>query len=368
MQALLETALDLFPRLRERLGQQAGTLSGGEQQMLMMARGLMMEPKLMLLDEPSMGLAPVIVEQIFEIIADLHRRGITILLVEQNAYMALQIAQRGYVIQTGSIALTDASERLQKRPRCTGSLSRRSMRTGGSQMRHDHLFIGGQWVESESGEVYTRRDPATGNIVSRHDRATRAEAERAITAAREAFDHGPWPHMGAAARGRCCGGPRRSCGNALQMSWRGSLRWKPESRSRRRAAKFRRRQTSSTIFTHLALEAHGESYAISGTYDALVTREPVGVVAAIVPWNFPIMMLAFKLAPALAVGCTVVCKPAELTNSIVAEVCEILRRAGVSRRGAQHGLRPGNGRRCGAGRKSSGRPRDLHRLHGWGAA
>ena len=115
-QELLETSLDLFPRLRERLRQQAGTLSGGEQQMLTMARGLMMEPKLMLLDEPSMGLAPVIVEQIFEIIADLHRRGITILLVEQNAYMALQIAQRGYVIQTGRIALTDASERLQNDP------------------------------------------------------------------------------------------------------------------------------------------------------------------------------------------------------------------------------------------------------------
>lgn len=115
-QELLETSLDLFPRLRERLRQQAGTLSGGEQQMLTMARGLMMEPKLMLLDEPSMGLAPVIVEQIFEIIADLHRRGITILLVEQNARMALQIAQRGYVIQTGRIALTDASGRLQNDP------------------------------------------------------------------------------------------------------------------------------------------------------------------------------------------------------------------------------------------------------------
>lgn len=115
-QELLETSPDLFPRLRERLRQQAGTLSGGEQQMLTMARGLMMEPKLMLLDEPSMGLAPVIVEQIFEIIADLHRRGITILLVEQNARMALQIAQRGYVIQTGRIALTDASERLQNDP------------------------------------------------------------------------------------------------------------------------------------------------------------------------------------------------------------------------------------------------------------
>lgn len=110
---LLEQVYEQFPRLKERRRQIGGTLSGGEQQMLTMARGLMMEPKLMLLDEPSMGLAPVIVEQIFEIIADLHRRGITILLVEQNAYMALQIAQRGYVIQTGSIALTDASERLQ---------------------------------------------------------------------------------------------------------------------------------------------------------------------------------------------------------------------------------------------------------------
>ena len=115
-QELLETSLDLFPRLRERLRQQAGTLSGGEQQMLTMARGLMMEPKLMLLDEPSMGLAPLLVEQIFDIIRELHKAGATILLVEQNARMALQIAQRGYVIQTGRIALTDASERLQNDP------------------------------------------------------------------------------------------------------------------------------------------------------------------------------------------------------------------------------------------------------------
>ena len=115
-QELLETSLDLFPRLRERLRQQAGTLSGGEQQMRPLARGLRRAPKLMLLAEPSLGLAPILVEQIFEIIADRHRRGITILLVEQNARMALQIAQRGYVIQTGRIALTDASERLQNDP------------------------------------------------------------------------------------------------------------------------------------------------------------------------------------------------------------------------------------------------------------
>ena len=112
----LKMVYERFPRLEERKNQAAGTLSGGEQQMLAMGRALMSKPRILLLDEPSMGLAPVIVEQIFEIIADLHRRGITILLVEQNARMALQIAQRGYVIQTGRIALTDASERLQNDP------------------------------------------------------------------------------------------------------------------------------------------------------------------------------------------------------------------------------------------------------------
>ncbi len=108
----LESAFSLFPRLKERLHQKGGTLSGGEQQMLAMARGLMSEPKLLLLDEPSMGLAPVLVDQIFEIITELNARGTTILLVEQNALMALSIAHRGYVLQTGSIVLADTGERL----------------------------------------------------------------------------------------------------------------------------------------------------------------------------------------------------------------------------------------------------------------
>lgn len=94
-----------FPRLKERRRQIAGTLSGGEQQMLAMGRGLMSHPKLMMLDEPSMGLAPILVEQIFEIIQELNRAGTTILLVEQNAQMALSIASRGYVLETGQIVL-----------------------------------------------------------------------------------------------------------------------------------------------------------------------------------------------------------------------------------------------------------------------
>jgi branched-chain amino acid transport system ATP-binding protein len=107
-----EHVFDLFPRLKERVAQKGGTLSGGEQQMLAMGRALMARPKLLMLDEPSMGLAPVVVETIFEIIQTLNKDGITILLVEQNANMALSIADRGYVLETGEIVLTGPGREL----------------------------------------------------------------------------------------------------------------------------------------------------------------------------------------------------------------------------------------------------------------
>ena len=108
----LERVLALFPRLRDRLQQKGGTLSGGEQQMLAMGRALMARPDMLLLDEPSMGLSPILVETIFEIIRDINRLGTTILLVEQNARMALRVAHRGYVIQTGRIVLQDVASAL----------------------------------------------------------------------------------------------------------------------------------------------------------------------------------------------------------------------------------------------------------------
>jgi branched-chain amino acid transport system ATP-binding protein len=108
----LERIFQSFPILKERARQQAGTLSGGEQQMLAIARGLMSNPKLMLLDEPSLGLAPLMVEEIFRIIAEINQEGVTILLVEQNANMALQTARYGYVMETGNVALHDSAENL----------------------------------------------------------------------------------------------------------------------------------------------------------------------------------------------------------------------------------------------------------------
>lgn len=107
-----DMVFDLLPRLKERRNQPAGTLSGGEQQMLAMGRALMSNPKLLMLDEPSMGLAPLLVEQIFDIIKELHRAGTTILLVEQNAQMALSVADRGYVLETGRVTLTGPGREL----------------------------------------------------------------------------------------------------------------------------------------------------------------------------------------------------------------------------------------------------------------
>ncbi len=109
----MEKALNLFPRLRERISQKGGTLSGGEQQMLAIARALMSRPRLLLLDEPSMGLAPMLVSQIFAIVRDINAQGTTILLVEQNARMALSVAHRGYVIQTGQVVVAGSATDLQ---------------------------------------------------------------------------------------------------------------------------------------------------------------------------------------------------------------------------------------------------------------
>jgi len=110
----IDHVFSLFPRLKERIGQKGGTLSGGEQQMLAMGRALMAKPKILLLDEPSMGLAPILVELIFDIITKLNQEGTTILLVEQNALMALSIAHRGYVLQTGEVVLADEASKLMK--------------------------------------------------------------------------------------------------------------------------------------------------------------------------------------------------------------------------------------------------------------
>ena len=110
----LEEIFSLFPRLKERYSQVAGTLSGGEQQMLAMGRAIMAHPRLLLLDEPSMGLAPILVQSIFDIIKSINQRGTTILLVEQNALMALSVASRGYVLQSGQIVLSDTAHHLRE--------------------------------------------------------------------------------------------------------------------------------------------------------------------------------------------------------------------------------------------------------------
>ncbi len=112
----MDRVFDLFPRLKEREKQKAGTMSGGEQQMLAIGRAMMAQPRLLLLDEPSMGLAPVLVERIYETVEEINRQGTTILLVEQNANFALGVSKRGYVLETGHVALSDDSDKLRDNP------------------------------------------------------------------------------------------------------------------------------------------------------------------------------------------------------------------------------------------------------------
>jgi branched-chain amino acid transport system ATP-binding protein len=113
----LDRVFSLFPRLRERAGQKAGTMSGGEQQMLAIGRALMARPRLLLLDEPSLGIAPILVQRIYQTIGEIHRSGVAILLVEQNAHRALDAAGRGYVLETGRVVLADATAALRSDPR-----------------------------------------------------------------------------------------------------------------------------------------------------------------------------------------------------------------------------------------------------------
>jgi len=112
----LDRVFELFPRLQERERQKAGTMSGGEQQMLAIGRALMTRPRLLLLDEPSMGIAPILVERIYETIAEINKQGTTILLVEQNANFALGVSNRGYVLETGKVAVSDTSDKLRENP------------------------------------------------------------------------------------------------------------------------------------------------------------------------------------------------------------------------------------------------------------
>jgi branched-chain amino acid transport system ATP-binding protein len=112
----LDRIYELFPRLKEREKQKAGTMSGGEQQMLAIGRALMARPKILLLDEPSMGIAPILVERIYETIAEINQQGTTILLVEQNANFALEVSKRGYVLETGAVVMSDASDTLRTNP------------------------------------------------------------------------------------------------------------------------------------------------------------------------------------------------------------------------------------------------------------
>ena len=195
-------------------------------------------------------------------------------------------------------------------------------------MKDYKLFINGKWEDSCSGKNYQRVCPANGEVVDSYPLATAEDTDKAIKAAREAFDHGPWPKMSAIERGQIIRKAVQIIRDekdelakilALEVG-------KPLGQALGEVVR------TAELFeyaSHLALDFHGDSYKISDTYDAILVREPIGVVGVIIPWNFPLMIFAFKVAPALSIGCTVVCKPATYTAGIAYEAARIFKEAGL---------------------------------------
>jgi acyl-CoA reductase-like NAD-dependent aldehyde dehydrogenase/ABC-type branched-subunit amino acid transport system ATPase component len=363
-----DMVLALFPRLAERLGQRAGTLSGGEQQMLAIGRALMSSPQILLLDEPSLGLAPRLVGELFTSLERIREAGVGILLVEQNARQSLRVADRGYLIETGRIVghgeatwlaadpavqeayLGSAAEPIllgsrteagiSKAPAVRATSARKptngtgrasppavATKEGKTPMFHPKLLIADRDLGAGDSRTFDRLDPVSGAVASRAAAASIVDAMRAADAAAAAFPE--WSAMAPAAR------------RALLMKAADALEAK--------TGEFVEAVVSETGGTpgwahfnvHLAADMIREAAAmttqISGEVIpsnrpgsiAMAMRQPVGVILSIAPWNAPVILGVRALAMPLACGNTIVFKASEICPQTHRLIAEAFRDAGL---------------------------------------
>ncbi len=325
----------LFPRLAERQGQMVRTMSGGEQQMVAIARALMSAPDLLLLDEPSLGLSPLLCGELFAALARVRETGVSILLVEQNARQGLRIADRGYLIETGRIVGEGAAAVLKDDP----AVQRAYLGVGEvhaapgdigvdrqeSAMKHVSLMIGDRDVFAADGRTFDRIDPFTGNVASRAAAASVADAIAAVDAAQAAFP--VW--------------------SALGPSERRAKLLKAADLIDARAAEFSALMTAECgaigpwghFNAHFAAglmrEAASMTTQIVGEVIpsdkpnsfAMALRQPVGVVLGMAPWNAPVILGVRAIAMPLACGNTVVLKASEMCPGTHALIGTIMRAA-----------------------------------------
>lgn len=323
----LAHVLDLFPRLAERLGQTARTMSGGEQQMLAIGRALMSCPRILLLDEPSLGLAPIVTRELFRTLARIREDGTGILLVEQNSKKSLEIADRGYILENGRVTGEGSAQSLKQNPAVQEAylgLPARNRRK--DEMFDVQLLIDNEAREASSGASFTRIGPLTNGDATKAAAATEADARAAASAAAAAFP--AWSKTGP--------GTRRA------------LLLKAADLLDARTPDFIERMTRETgatpgwagfnvfLAANMLREAAGMTTQIAGEVIpsdipgsfAMAVRQPAGVVLAIAPWNAPVILGVRSIAMPLACGNTVVLKASEICPATHHLIGEVLKEAG----------------------------------------
>jgi len=321
-----------FPRLAERATQLAGTMSGGEQQMVAVARAMMSAPRLLMLDEPSLGLAPRMVDELLAIARRIADAGTTVLLVEQNVRKALALADRAHVLERGRlVAGGDAKELLRSdavRSAYLGGGSRRANEEPKeSPMNEISMLIAGERAAASNAASFERRNPLDGTVATRAPAATSADALRAVDAAAAAFP--AWSALGP--------GERR----ALLMKAAHALEAKGEAFAKAMAAETGASGLWAGFNVHLAagmlLEAAALTTQIAGEVIpsdvpgslAMAVRQPAGVVLGIAPWNAPVILGVRAIATPLACGNTVVLKGSELCPATHGLIVEAMQEAGL---------------------------------------
>ncbi len=333
--------VSLFPRLKERFGQQVRTMSGGEQQMVAIGRALMTAPEILLLDEPSLGLAPIMCGELFTALARIRERGVGVLLVEQNAKQSLKIADRGYLIESGRIVGAGGAAALRNDPAVQRAYlggeihitppaaaeaeANRSRQE--SVMKHVNLMIGEREPAAAGGRTYDRIDPFTGEVATRAAAASVEDAVAAADAAAAAFPE--WSAKGP---------------NERRM-----LLLKAADLMEARGAEFSELMTAECgaigpwghFNTHFAAsllrEAASMTTQVAGEVIpsdkpnsfAMAVRQPAGVCLGIAPWNAPVILGVRAIAMPLACGNTVVLKASEICPATHSLICKIMREAGL---------------------------------------
>jgi acyl-CoA reductase-like NAD-dependent aldehyde dehydrogenase/ABC-type branched-subunit amino acid transport system ATPase component len=326
--------LSLFPRLNERMGQMVRTMSGGEQQMVAIGRALMSNPDILLLDEPSLGLSPLLVRELFSALRQVRETGVGLLMVEQNARESLALADRGYLIENGKIVGSGTAQALQSDPAVRRAYLG-GIETGAKPENHGgkiamnkiNLLLENQDVEAIDGVTFERLNPMTGEVATRAAAAKIADVKRAADAAAAAFP--AWSATGPSAR------------RMILLKAADVLASKTPQFIELMAA-----ETGSTagwagFNVHLAAgmlrEAASMTTQISGEVIpsdkpgciAMAIRQPAGVVLSIAPWNAPVILGVRAIALPLACGNTVILKASEICPGTHRLIAECLREAGL---------------------------------------